>query len=157
VLAAMGEVPRHEFVPAELRAFAYLDTPLPIGYDKTISQPFIVALMVDLLEIEPGHRRTLGLLLKGAKAPDRIIYEYALETIRLFLDQATAPVGDAARAAVARSIVRVAEASSRGFFHTQTVTQAERECIGHIASALRLDQSEQAVKDLKQLEPPPVT
>jgi protein-L-isoaspartate(D-aspartate) O-methyltransferase len=56
VLAVMGEVPRHEFVPAELRAFAYLDTPLPIGFEKTISQPFIVALMTDLLEAGPRDR-----------------------------------------------------------------------------------------------------
>lgn len=56
VMAIMGQVPRHEFVPVELRQFAYLDTPLPIGYEKTISQPFIVALMTDLLELEPGDR-----------------------------------------------------------------------------------------------------
>ncbi len=54
VLAAMEDVPRHEFVPAELREYAYLDTPLPIGSDKTISQPFIVALMLSLLQIRPG-------------------------------------------------------------------------------------------------------
>ena len=56
VMRAMSEVPRHAFVPAELRTFAYFDTPLPIGYDKTISQPFIVALMTDLLDLEPGDR-----------------------------------------------------------------------------------------------------
>ena len=56
VMAVMGQVPRHEFVPVELRQFAYLDTPLPIGYEKTISQPFIVALMTDLLELEAGDR-----------------------------------------------------------------------------------------------------
>lgn len=50
VMAAMAEVPRHEFVPLELQPFAYADTPLPIGCGKTISQPFIVALMTDLLE-----------------------------------------------------------------------------------------------------------
>jgi protein-L-isoaspartate(D-aspartate) O-methyltransferase len=47
----MGEVPRHEFVPIELQPYAYANRPLPIGFDKTISQPFIVALMTDLLEI----------------------------------------------------------------------------------------------------------
>jgi protein-L-isoaspartate(D-aspartate) O-methyltransferase len=52
VLEAMGKVPRHEFVPVELRTFAYADRPLPIGYDKTISQPFIVALMTDLLDVD---------------------------------------------------------------------------------------------------------
>ena len=52
VMDAMLSVPRHEFVPVELRAFAYTDSPLPIGYDKTISQPFIVALMTDLLDLQ---------------------------------------------------------------------------------------------------------
>lgn len=53
VLDAMAEVPRHEFVPLELKPFAYADTPLPIGFDKTISQPFIVAVMTDLLDVRP--------------------------------------------------------------------------------------------------------
>ena len=56
VLDVMAHVPRHEFVPSELRAFAYFDTPLPIGFGKTISQPYIVALMTDLLDIRPGDR-----------------------------------------------------------------------------------------------------
>ena len=49
VAAAMLRVPRHLFVPAPLAAVAYHDTPLPIGFDKTVSQPFICALMTDLL------------------------------------------------------------------------------------------------------------
>ena len=52
----MRKVPRHGFVPLPLKLFAYLDTPLPIGSGKTISQPFIVALMLDLLEIKPSDR-----------------------------------------------------------------------------------------------------
>jgi protein-L-isoaspartate(D-aspartate) O-methyltransferase len=56
VLEVMAEVPRHEFVPAEIRAYAYANTPLPIGCNKTISQPFIVALMTDLLELRPEDR-----------------------------------------------------------------------------------------------------
>jgi len=56
VLEAMGRVPRHEFVPAELRPYAYANSPLPIGCDKTISQPFICALMTDLLELAPADR-----------------------------------------------------------------------------------------------------
>ena len=56
VLDVMATVPRHEFVPAEMRTFAYLDTPLPIGFGKTISQPYIVALMTDLVEIRPTDR-----------------------------------------------------------------------------------------------------
>ena len=53
VLTAMGRVPRHAFVPSPLAAHAYQDTALPIGFDKTISQPFIVAVMTDLLEPRP--------------------------------------------------------------------------------------------------------
>ena len=53
VIEVMGRIPRHEFVPVELQPHAYLNRPLPIGYDKTISQPFIVALMTDLLEPQP--------------------------------------------------------------------------------------------------------
>ncbi len=51
VMTAMGKVPRHAFVPIELQPYAYANIPLPIGFDKTISQPFIVALMTDLLDI----------------------------------------------------------------------------------------------------------
>ena len=53
VMAAMQRVQRHLFVPAPLAPYAYQDTPLPIGFDKTISQPFIVALMTDLLAPQP--------------------------------------------------------------------------------------------------------
>jgi len=54
VMDAMAKVPRHEFVRLELRELAYADMPLPIGHEKTISQPFIVALMTDLLNLQPG-------------------------------------------------------------------------------------------------------
>lgn len=53
---ALLDVPRHLFVPQVLAAAAYQDTPLPIGFDKTLSQPFIGALMLDLLEIEDDAR-----------------------------------------------------------------------------------------------------
>ena len=52
VMEVMGKVPRHDFVPVEIQPYAYLNRPLPIGFDKTISQPFIVALMTDMLEIQ---------------------------------------------------------------------------------------------------------
>lgn len=56
VLRAMGNVPRHRFVPESLRSMAYADRPLPIGHDQTISQPYIVALMSEVLEVRPGDR-----------------------------------------------------------------------------------------------------
>jgi protein-L-isoaspartate(D-aspartate) O-methyltransferase len=56
VLDVMRKVPRHLFVPEPLRARAYEDSPLPIGYQQTISQPYIVAFMTQGLEVEPAHR-----------------------------------------------------------------------------------------------------
>lgn len=55
-LAAMRAVPRHEFVPREHRGLAYGDHPLPIGHGQTISQPYIVAYMTELLHLRPGMR-----------------------------------------------------------------------------------------------------
>ncbi len=54
VMQALGTVERHRFVPAQLQDQAYENRPLPIGYGQTISQPYIVALMTDLLELEAG-------------------------------------------------------------------------------------------------------
>ena len=55
-LSAIRSVPRHEFVPPEQQAYAYLDTPLPIGHGQTISQPAVVALMTELVDPRPGMR-----------------------------------------------------------------------------------------------------
>jgi len=56
VMGALARVPRHEFVPALERRNAYANRPLPIGMGQTISQPFIVALMTDLMDVKPGDR-----------------------------------------------------------------------------------------------------
>jgi len=56
VITAMAKVPRHEFVPTELREYAYLDQPLPVGRDATVSQPSLVAVMTDLLRIGNGEK-----------------------------------------------------------------------------------------------------
>ena len=56
VLAAMRKVPRHEFVPAGLRTYAYQDRPLPVGHNQTISQPYVVAAMTELAEIDGDSR-----------------------------------------------------------------------------------------------------
>ena len=66
VLAAMRKVPREEFIPAELRDEAYADGPLPLGEEETISQPYIVGLMTELLRPQPSDR-----VLKSA--PVRVI------------------------------------------------------------------------------------
>jgi protein-L-isoaspartate(D-aspartate) O-methyltransferase len=56
VLAAMRNVPRHEFVPRDKRRIAYTDQPLPIGHGQTISQPYIVAYMTEVLDLNPGDK-----------------------------------------------------------------------------------------------------
>ena len=56
VLAVMSEIPRHEFVPGWVKSRAYVDNAVPIGHGQTISQPFVVALMTDLLDVRLGHR-----------------------------------------------------------------------------------------------------
>ncbi len=56
VLDAVAAVPRHRFVPDELAGEAYADSALPIGHGQTISQPYVVAYMTELLALEPGHR-----------------------------------------------------------------------------------------------------
>jgi protein-L-isoaspartate(D-aspartate) O-methyltransferase len=56
VMAAMAKVPRHRFVPAPYGPLAYANRPLPIGHGQTISQPYIVALMTELLDARPGDR-----------------------------------------------------------------------------------------------------
>jgi protein-L-isoaspartate(D-aspartate) O-methyltransferase len=55
VMAAMASVPRHAFVPPSEEAYAYINNALPIGHGQTISQPYIVALMTDLLDPRPDH------------------------------------------------------------------------------------------------------
>ncbi|MDG5800071.1 protein-L-isoaspartate(D-aspartate) O-methyltransferase [Marinilabiliaceae bacterium ANBcel2] len=56
VLNAMKAVPRHKFVPFDMERFAYLDRPLPIGFDQTISQPYIVAFMSEQINPKPGMK-----------------------------------------------------------------------------------------------------
>lgn len=56
VLQAMAEVPREHFVPAEWQQYAYADSPLPIGQDQTISQPYVVAWMIEALALSPEDR-----------------------------------------------------------------------------------------------------
>jgi protein-L-isoaspartate(D-aspartate) O-methyltransferase len=55
VMEAVGQVPREQFVPADLRGYAFDNGPLPIGHGQTISQPYIVALMTDLLDLQADH------------------------------------------------------------------------------------------------------
>lgn len=91
VLEAMAKLPRHDFVPAEVRPYAYADSPLPIGCSKTISQPFIVALMTDLLDLTPEDRVLeigTGLGYHAAILSELVQRVYSVEIIEELAQQA---------------------------------------------------------------------
>jgi len=84
VIDAMGRTPRHEFVPVELQAYSYINSPLPVGYGKTVSQPFIVALMTDLLEPQAGDSVLevgAGVGYQAAVLSDLVKQVYSIEII----------------------------------------------------------------------------
>ena len=84
VMEIMGKVARHEFVPLELRHLAYRDNPLPIGFEKTVSQPFMVAFMTDLLALEPNYRVLeigTGLGYQAAVLAELVETVYSVEVI----------------------------------------------------------------------------
>ena len=90
-MGAVGKVPRHEFVPAELQPYAYANVPLPIGCNKTISQPFIVALMTDMLDIRPEDRVLevgTGLGYQAAVLAELAHKVYSIDIIEELLEQA---------------------------------------------------------------------
>src|SRR5215831_10630704 len=91
VLSAMAKVPRHEFVPIEVQPYAYLNRPLPIGFDKTISQPLIVAVMTDLLEPKPDDvvlEIGTGLGYQSAVLAELVTRVYSVEIIDELAQQA---------------------------------------------------------------------
>jgi protein-L-isoaspartate(D-aspartate) O-methyltransferase len=94
----MAKVPRHEFVPVEVQQYAYLNRPIPIGFDKTISQPLMVAVMTDLLELKPddvileigtglGYQAAVLAELAGRVYSVEIIDELAQQAIRRLKQQ----------------------------------------------------------------------
>jgi protein-L-isoaspartate(D-aspartate) O-methyltransferase len=99
VLRAMQDVPRHVFVPAERRHLAYADGPLPIGGGQTISQPYIVALMTELLELE-GDEKVLevgtGSGYQAAVLSRLAAQVYTLERIPELAEQARLRLSDLA-------------------------------------------------------------
>lgn len=97
VLTAMKNVPRHEFVPAYLRRAAYANRPLPIGHGQTISQPYIVAIMTDLLKVEATDRvLEVG---TGSGYQAAILAELA---DKIFTIEIIKPLGNQARARLKR-------------------------------------------------------
>jgi len=97
VAAALARVPRHRFVPPSLAARAYENRPLPIGHEQTISQPFIVALMTDLVEPQPTDRVLeigTGSGYQAAVLAELVARVYTIEIVRPLGEQAAALLRD---------------------------------------------------------------
>lgn len=97
VRTAIAAVPRHEFVPPDLRQAAYANRPLPIGYSQTISQPFIVALMTELLRVRDGDRVLEVGTGSGYQAAILSLLVRQVHSIEI-----VAPLGETASATLAR-------------------------------------------------------
>ena len=109
VLAAMGRVPRHEFVPRRRAGSAYEDRPLPIGHGQTISQPYIVALMTDLLAVKAGDKvLELG---TGSGYQAAVLAELGVETysIEIIPELGEAAAGRLARLGYGTAATRVGD------------------------------------------------
>jgi protein-L-isoaspartate(D-aspartate) O-methyltransferase len=92
VLGAMRQVPRHRLVPEEVQPQAYRNIPLPIGYEQTISQPYIVALMTDLLDVKPGHKVLevgTGSGYQAAILSGLVRHVYTIEIVRPLAERAS--------------------------------------------------------------------
>jgi protein-L-isoaspartate(D-aspartate) O-methyltransferase len=89
--SALLKVPRHLFVPSELAALAYQDRPLPIGFDKTVSQPFIAALMIDLLDVQVDDAVLevgTGLGYQAALLAELCRHVWSIEVVEEFVEAA---------------------------------------------------------------------
>lgn len=96
VLEVMVRIPREEFVPPDLRDRAYEDGPLPIGFGQTISQPYIVALMTELLEPDPRHKVLevgTGCGYQTAVLSGLVREVYSLEIVEPLAEQAAKTLG----------------------------------------------------------------
>jgi protein-L-isoaspartate(D-aspartate) O-methyltransferase len=93
VLAAMGKVPRHEFVPSRVAHLAYADHALPIGHEQTISQPYIVALMTQAADPQPKHKVLevgTGSGYQAAVLAELVAEVYTIELVPALAQEATA-------------------------------------------------------------------
>jgi len=119
---------------------------------EAFREAFVIGEEEARLEMTSEHRKVVDSMLTTVRPPDRVIYEYALETLKLYLAVARADVAERVRVLVARMVVDVAKASGKGIFGTgQKVSPQERECIGHIAAELRLTETTRAAEILKKL------
>jgi hypothetical protein len=109
---------------------------------EAIREAFSIGRQEKSLHLAPEHRQALGTMLGKARPADRIIYEYALDTLAMFLAQAAPDVVETVRSAVARTIIAVARASGEGLFGTgEKINRHEFALIQHIAERLNLNDS----------------
>jgi hypothetical protein len=112
---------------------------------EAIREAFAIGRQEKVLHLAPEHRHALGAMLGKARPADRIIYEYALDTLAMYLAQAAADVAAGVRAAVARTIIAVARASGEGLFGTgEKINRHEFELIQQIAERLDLASAPEA-------------
>jgi protein-L-isoaspartate(D-aspartate) O-methyltransferase len=105
VLDAMRELPRHDFVPPRVRQFAYDDSPLPIGNGQTISQPLMVATMLEALQLK-GHERVLDVG-TGSAYQAALLSRLAREVISIEIVPALARTADSLLRRLGKTNVRV--------------------------------------------------
>ncbi len=133
---ALLDVPRHLFVPGPLVLAAYQDSPVPIGFDKTLSQPFIGALMLDLLAVKPGQRVLevgAGLGYQAAVMAELGAEVFSVEVVEEFAELAQArfaALGYEVQVRVGDGLARVerARALRRGAGHRRRGRAAARTC-----------------------------
>jgi hypothetical protein len=119
---------------------------------EAIREGFVIGEEEARVEITAEHRKVVDSMLSPARPPDRVVYEYALETLKRYLAVAQPGVAERLRALVARTVVDVAKASGKGLFGTgEKVSPQERECIAHIATELLLADAPKAAEILKTL------
>ncbi len=120
---------------------------------EAIREAFVIGRQEKKLEMSVEHRRLLGTLLGNVKPSDHVIYEYALDSLRLFLGQAEDSVANEVRSAVGRMIIAVAKASGDGLMGTgQKISREEERAIKRIADRLELQKSEDAQSALRELD-----
>lgn len=138
---ALLKIPRHLFVPVQLAIVAYQDTPLPLGFDKTVSQPFIAGLMIDLLDVQPGDRVLevgTGLGYQAAIMAEMGALVFSVEIVEEFAQEAKVRLSATGHDGV---FIRVGD-GSRGWpehapFDKILVTAATREIPRALAEELK--------------------
>jgi hypothetical protein len=119
---------------------------------EAFREAFVIGEEEGRLQMTPEHRKVVDSMLSTARPPDRVVYEYALATLKQYLAIAGPAAVDRIRTLVARMVVDVAKASGKGIFGTgEKVSPQERECINHIAAELQLMDTAGAAEILKTL------